>query len=545
MRWSSRVLVLVSAIAGHASCSARVTETFELQLTELEAGFVVLGRADGAAEQVSEPFGVSAGQLSFGALPKLKLAEDGQSAVLLALDLQALERAVPGFYPDLVKNLRAVIEPPPEIDHSVFSMEDLTLRVPLPADLEIFAIDYRGSGALLPFEGDRAALLGSLSLVVPIDPERCRIPGLEPLTAFTDRVQVPPFAGREGSEYQNFDQLVAIDRHTVLARTNHSVRLLRRGQSPGGDSEVTSSSAGTVLYRDIFYSADTSEIKWFGIALDRPMLADGTYRVLLAGAEHRLSAPDVVVGVLYELIVTAEAIQNVRVISEYPEALLAVAIDADGTAILAGQLGNVFLLYRDGRTENLPRIFSTAYAPSPLLGTGDPAHPWAIGSTGVIYLYDQAAGVWDDFTIPFATGLKPVDVDALVTARAEDGRTELWASGASGVLLRKLGEEPWRIVDLVMPPRFERCATGGDYPRMYFDGHLDAMVVAGEYLLLTVRGCTALMQVRRRDQCVALLEEADRPLGLVYNRDVQAMSFIDGAVVAGGERGVLLSSARE
>lgn len=529
------------------ACSARITDTFDLPLADMEAGFVALGReADGGAERVSEVFGVSSGALSFGALPNLQLSGADQTALLVVLDIEDVERAAPGFYPDQIKNLRAVVMAPPGTDKSVFSMEEQTLRIGLPAGTEVFAIDYRNSGALVPFEGDRRILFSSLSLIVPIDPERCRIPDLPPLAAFTEKVlNPPPYAPRDmPAGYINFDQLKAVDRDTVLARTSYSVRMLKRGQS-------TTSTVGVIYPKDL--DAADKEMKFFNIDIDRTPRADGTYRVLVGGAEHLDPNAPFASGFVYELSVTSEGIVGSKLVDKFADAILGVAIDPQGKALLVGQLGNFYVLERDNTwTRELPVITSQNYAPNAFLATGDTTHPWAIGSTGVIYLFDDRSLTWEIFDIPLTffsdvlgvPGVKSIDVDALASARAEDGRLELWASGSAGALLRKVGDEPWRIIDLVKPPRFKPCASGGDYPRMYFGGHLDALAVDGEHLFVTVRGCTALLEVRRRDQCVAMLEEADMPIGLLFNRDIQAMELIDGVIMAGGEQGALLQSGR-
>jgi hypothetical protein len=266
--------------------------------------------------------------------------------------------------------------------------------------------------------------------------------------------------------------------------------------------------------------------------------------LLAADLERPMSGP--VRSYVYELLIGAAGIARIELVHTVGVGLTAVGFDDRGVALIAANDGSARLLSAENELTEITRIEGAGvpgFYPFSITWTSDQDHPWFVSGRGALYLYDARGPRWETFSIPLTTfprifgmgGDDAINFEAVGATRTSTGALELWAAGAAGAIVKRIGGGEFLPINLSMPPRYAECSAGGEYPEIFFGEHIDHLRIAGEHVLTTVRGCSAMLEIRRSDNCVSLLGVENDPVGRRLMRDLQAIDLFDGQIVLAGE----------
>lgn len=526
-------------------------------------GFFVTYDEAGVLERVTEVFGLGPGGFTFGSgsAGTLEAGEDG--AALITFPRVSLAAVVPSFDPSMERRISARLDPPPPSLRRAELGAELAVELALPrTDSRIYLPGLEGGGApLVPGAEDGAAVTDprlialarsaaqQITLVVPVDHERCGVAGGLSLEAFASTADALEPLDEAGLN-RDFIRVVRIDAERALAMSATHVILQRRGlplerlpAQPGPPGQP--GQQGSYFARADFRPPGEAPFLT-DVALDRRVTADGAMIATTLGHYHYPSGP---VTTIWELAIRGDRLQVVST-ATVPMMLRSVSIDDSGARVFAGDDGDV-MISRPGRTglDRLPSLPIPEALTSlrvRIRFTGDPDTPLLAGSGGQLHLFDAASESWRSRAVTVEElGLgragdpdEPVPtLDALLSL---DGGAELWGAGSLGALYRRRRGEDWTRVELLPPPDYSPCSRPArDYPEARITDRIDDLAGSGEHLYLSIRGCSAVIEVRRGDLCARAIGVGGAPPGPFERGDLQALGLHEGALAVAGERGLL------
>lgn len=528
-------IVLALLVAG---CSSREVVRLEIGSLEIERGFLVVVGGNNEPKYLSELFGISGGEVTFGRLPNFETDVPEDSALVVTVELSELEEKIDYFERSRIDELAVEIGGPPE--KLIYVEERRAFRHKFLDSTVVY--EFSDSGAAVEGDEDTREILNKISLLSPIEPENCGPQELGELVDFTARseLEIPPEKELR-DQYANFADTIYIDENRVLARSGLGLYLARRGERfrsvPGGYGL-----RGTAIYAEDIQKDVTSNFHYLTMTLDpRPQPLGASRAWIGAGEYNSLGLEE---GLMIGAIVTEDGVElsPEKKILERPP--LGFAHDAEGNIAVRTNSERVFVVPAMGEIIELPSLeIPFPSFPTSMIHTGDRRYPWLLGSAGRVHLYDSETNRFDMTMIPGTRG-RSVDLNGLVAARTPEGELELWAMGEGGLVVRKRGAGPWENVRLVMPPRYADCAGGGVFPDLVLEAPLDKAAAAGDHFYVTTRGCEAVLRVRRSDACVSLVKLADREIEKVSGRDLQTLDYLEGHLLVGGENLRLLTAER-
>ncbi len=485
-----------------------------------EYGFVVVRDGGGATTRTSAPFGVRDGVVTFGALPAYHLEPTEESLLLVTFPEGAVRTAVTVFDASRASELELI---PLLADLPFYESKDDFLSIALPAGTRAFQGDLG--------EPLSETELPDLALRAPIAPEQCERLDASGLVAFADQAGVIPM--QPNTSEDDFLDVDLVDAQTALGLTSRRLDLFRAGER-FVPVAVTASTSGNAFGEE---ALSTGDYLVGGYALDR---ADA--RAWFIGTLRTEGNT----GVLYELAVDSSGLSIVGTATLAETALAAITLDGDRRPIVLAHGGRVWRYGEAGVFAPMPPIHPSADGLSVSIAyTGDADLPFVASTTGELHVLDARRPTPSWTSERIATELLPVfpqehsfNATGLASSRTPTGELELWAAGTGSLLLRKVGDAPWEPFPITYPPRFAACTTAGEYPNLVTTFGFDGLRVEGEDLLLTVRKCTAALQVRRDGGCTALLRVGgvDPSFDLM---DLQALDVLGDTIIVGGEAGLL------
>jgi hypothetical protein len=496
------------ALAALAGCGDR-TVAFDLSGVALDHGQVVVLGPDGAVVARSEPFRRAGPAGPVAPLPKVVLPAgvDG-AAWLVALDAAALPALEPRFDPGAAEAV--VVEsadaPPPEPDR---------VAVALPATTRVHRLEPGGGAPSPAVTAGAAGLAGRLRLSLRVRPPECGPPpgftgfapwhadGLEPLADLRRRDDPSDRAPR-------FVGLTRVGPDRLLLATGEEVFLLRRdrapdpGRPPGAQERVP---------REALLRPGQEDLRIAALAVappgDRP---EAPREVLVALTNSPPLGPDPTWrarGVLARLWLGPDglSVDPASPLFEADDARLqAVAIDADGRAVVTGDPGLAALRPSASAAFGAPvRLRSREADDSRVaLATGDAEHPLVVATQARLHRWRASAGRWVSTEVLAVAPLRTFAVRGLAMGREPGGEPVLWASGWSG-FLASLGPRGWRQEPfLTYPPgALGECpgaVSVGDAQR--YVREINGVGVAGDRLVALIGNCGGVTLMRVADRCV-------------------------------------------
>jgi hypothetical protein len=506
-----RLAVAAALAAASFACVDRRVIDVPLDAYAFEYGFVVLLDEEGAVTRVSQPFGVEDGALTFGALPAYDLEPEEREILLLGLPAGAVASAVADFDPARANEIELTDVIPGVLPFYVNDTSALVIELP------------QGTRALRgEFEGGLADvdLPGDFVLIVPIAPESCgrfAAGGLVPFGPSQTIIPLDP-----GMQSDDFFFIDLLDESTAIGMTPRAFYLVR------------SDGTFSVIGSDGLPGPDP--YLFAGFAYDR-----GASTVWLAAVARAN-------GLLMEISVSPFELGVVDTATLANARFADVALDPEGRPMIIAEDGGFFRFEGAGRFTELARV--EGFVPDEYMhrlhATGDDQLPYLAASEGRLHVYDADRGSWVSDTIPgIWLNTYPADVafkgNGLTSTRNAAGQLELWAAGTGGLLLRRVELEPWAAVDLHYPPRFIGCSSGLlPYPDLVGSQTFDGLIADGEDLFITLRECTAMIQVRPGTNCTAVLSIGVSDPAF-YDIDLQAIAIFGDTLVLAGEDALMFT----
>ncbi len=509
---------------------------------EGDYAFVVLQDDLGMPVRVSPVFGV---REPFGELFDEPLDEEEQGFVIVSFDRPSLETEVSGFLNGRREELSAAIRRPPATPELIQSADRLAPGVwsRLPADARFVSRALEEDGApLTPIDDSR--LREQISIRVPVDAEHCRLQESEPLYAFAadDRPLEALVASIPNATSDDvvFHGLHWVDDDTLLMQLDRGVAVLHRGQPFAGPQ------ASFFLTRDdpLYDPVDPIPEVVADVAIAPSLAPDGRREIMVVGGE---SLPDELGGLYgraWRLWLSPDGTLELADTIRREGRLWSVIYLADGR-LLAGGDDAQFLQRTETGTSGFAPLFDVDIGINEdrilqMEPTASPDFPLLAGSKSRLHLFDTNLGIQTQRAE--MTGVvfsENIPWGGLATFLKEDGNLEFWGAGIRGHLFKGEAFDRIASTNLFLPPRFLPCASAGSTPAMVgFNQKIYDLVPMRSHVIAVFEGCTALVQIRRSDGCMALLlppdEEAEVTEFDLVSRgkgDQIAVGYSDGRVL--------------
>lgn len=484
---------------------------------DLEGALFFLSvEGSGAPARLEGPLVIDGGVRRCGERPEWVLGGKDGRLLVVALPLSELAGLEPHFTPAVAAEL--VLRP-------AAPAADLTRGWhPLPAFARVFEVDVV-SGALEP-----SALPSGLELFVgaPRDPEHCRPDGWSGLAPYGSELH--PLGELAPAERLIIPRVAVVDAARVLLTSGAAgLALLERGRafSPRG--------AANLLAPEDFTPAGTIGAAFVSVARAPRHLESGPARFWALLEAQRGGEP--FEGWLLELRVDAGELRPGELVPLGTGRADDLDVNLEGDVVVTGRGAPVRVLRASTRSlETVTDLGLEEHetAPRRVHWTGVAAHPLLASTLSWVHLYAPRDEGWHSTRLR-AAGEPPRWVRGLVSVPEEE---DLWISGGAGTLFRRQGSGAWTHRALSFPPRWAGCAQGTDHLRHAFE----SLTLLGEHLLLLPRGCRAILTVRRRDECVALID-ADGAVR-AHLESLVSLAVAEDQIVAVGERGALWFAER-
>ena len=483
-----------------ASCSEREVVRFDLSATGFDYGFLVLLDAGGVPLRVSDGFGVVDGAVSFGSLPAFELEAGEAAAQFVGVASADLNRAVSAFDPQRAEAITLAVGRPPVAPSIDRGGTIATLAV--PATSTVLDVDLDGGGALAA-AADHVTLM-QLTLTVPLNPDRCS--DNQAFTHFGARRDVIPLqvgtatlAGRD----RDVNDLIPLSADQVLVLARRAVAIVSRGDQPGAGryDPVGPSSILTV------YDFDQQARQTRAMALEADNDGDGVRRLIVVGDNANGD------GAIWDLALSAAGLQMIGTstiaAATRPERLWDITIDHRGRHIVTGEVGTVLVreppAVHFAPAPRLPTDKSTRI----VMATGVDARPHLAGvDDGRLFEGDLVSGLWEEHPV----GGRAESVH-LLAIDLTDNAEEVWVAGWKGLLLRRLGRDPWQTIEPAFPVAYEPCTAGGGELPKVIGGDLEGVTLDDEHAYVLSENCNAVLRLRRSDLCSSVVTLADAAVG--------------------------------
>lgn len=486
----ARAPILVAVLSAWIAAGCR-GEPVRVDLGALEGAlfFVVLGH-EGELRGIEGPLVVRSGVRAAGTRPERVLSAEEAELLVLAVPLDEVAEAVPGF--------EAQEAPRLSLRTSAEAAEDTPERWwrALPRETTVWRVE-EASGALVPSQLPEAPIL---SLGVPRDPEHCRPAAWSPLAPYAATLAPLPAPDPELVSRHRWPKVVALDEGRVAVRQRDLAIVLRSTpfvprSGPGSNVLVASEVA----------SPGTSHATFVDFAVDPRPLPEGGRRLWILSQAWLRDGHETA---LHEAHVAGDALTLVgsRVLG--PDIFDGLDVSPEGELALAARGGPISLL-RPGSEgpEPLPplTVEPAERLTTRVLWTGYPRESLLVATESRLHLYAPHTDRWIPTDLRVFVDMQ-VPIAALAAVPASE---ELWAGGGRGALYHRRGRQPWEKLALTLPPRAAACriddGTGGSESLPLLAG----LEPREELLFAAPRDCSALLAVRRSDLCVALIPRQD------------------------------------
>lgn len=524
------------AAAGWAAiaCAGSETSNVELLGLNLDYGFLVILDGDGNPTRLTAPFGIEGDRLIFGSLPVITFVGGESSFVLVGFDDTDAAASAGGFQRERASEITAVLKAPPNIPQREEKAAGGVLTRGLPEGTKLF------SGALLTglirlenADQYREKILGAVTLEFPIEAEYCRIPKETLLGPFTD--QVDAFTGALSAK-PNVHQMFWLDPRRLFVATWTGVAVLEPGQplQPGSRALTLAEGMPTPIAGLRVFAGDVDP---------RTRSSTISTRALIAG-----NNPDTRLSKIWELEIRGTSIALVRE-TEQPNPIGEISILYDGRQLVSSDEGRIF--ERDPNTGALTLIYEldTFVLKEEqivhLRAVDDDRYPMIAATQGRVHLFDTQSGrfTYEELSQEGVGALDKLDFNLLQAGPNAGGALEFWAGGERDTLFRKIGAGNWERIHLQFPPRFFPCvAHDEESGALYYPGIWWKSAFTRDYIHLIPKECTAVVQVRREDLCVSVLQQDE--LDVEFTDDyLTAIDALEGHLAVGGDHGRTYRSA--
>ncbi len=477
----------------------------------LRVAFLVMVDADGHPTRFA---GITLGQTNTA--PLAMQALPGESgAVLLEISADSLSSYDARFDPARIAEVTLELAAPPGAPTAFRDNDELLIRAPIPPGVWQMA-----------FTSDTPALdLGRLTLRFPVAIDHCTNPNAGNLTPFGPQMDI--FADHPEISPRTIRNFIPLDSQHLLVQTNLALYLVERGKGIVDETVVGLDSPGSRFHLPQFLPGGILD----DVAIDP---REGPRRrVLIAvhvgddrGIEHD--------GYALQLSLSADGLRWVGTATTSPGyRYRSVAIDGQGTAMILADEGLTLLDDQPGwRRLTLPA--STGYDESrKIIATGNPDIPFMMGTRRRIHIYRRGT---DDFDTHAVEGSTEQSIHFRGFSADPEPIFDGWAAGTDGAIFRRTPLR-WRPVLLALPPRYALCAST-DRPPFALVRNGEAIVVAGQYAYLAISDCSAVVVIRRMDECASLLTDSG-PAQNVMGGYV-SLAVFNGEIFAAGHEGRLM-----
>lgn len=482
-------LILALAALG---CSRQVTMV-EIADLDGDVAFFIITNEAGRAERASETFALAEDTR----LPSAILEDGERGYVLVALDLAMVQAVVPSFDRGRITELSVEIGAPPgeptKLEPSDLIDPVVRARVPLEARLFPGAFDGDGLGAPTPVADVPA--IGDVTLVIPVDPEYCRVPNQTPLTPFA-AVERPLLDDRAPVSVR---EVRYIDDDHLLVLSLRQIWIVERG--------------GDVVHR-----VDRTELDGYG-GFDHfhdVTIEDGPdpREVLVVGGHQLMQssppgAPPTY-GKLWSFSLDTNRLTVTSTAIASDQLLRGVARHRSGAAMAGGTEGRLLSRPQAGAPFTASTLDGYYTEITKILALPDDTHPFVVASRGQFHRLDRTRNAWviEEVLQPDAV-VAPERYFWFDLALDEaDGR--MFASGTrGGIAATESRTDPWGRLPLGrFPPRFASCASSQDESGdLLFNRAILDVEVDGDYLSMAFQRCNAIAQQRLSDGCVSFLTD--------------------------------------
>ncbi len=481
-----------------ASCTQREVVPFDVAGRALEYAFLVTLDRGGVAVRVSDPFGVVDGELKFGELPSFDLADGETRAVLLGMTAADLRRSISAFDPSQPNVVELSIARPPDAPEV---KEPTKARIPVPAATEVWDVDT-ANGTVI--EGFDRAVLGQLTLTVPLDTDGCS--SNQAFTRWSATPEAIPlrvggyvFVGRG----RDVVELRVLSSTVALVLTREAIALVPRGGELDISAYEPNGPSSLLTIADL----GSSNGSVYAMALEDDDDGDGVRRVVIAGQDGGEDAAvwDVELSPAGLTPVRKPAIERTGRLGR----LWGVTIDGEGRDIATGEAGTILVREAGEEKFSVGRRISTEKSMRVVLDTKDPTEPHLIAvDDGRVFEGDAVRSSWRQAMV--GGSVQSLHIFAGAVSPTGDER---WVSSEDGLMFRSVRREPWEEIKLVLPEVYTPCSSGQGVLDRLPAGDLDSVAIDGEYLYVVSEICNAMLRVRRRDLCTSVITKGDEPVG--------------------------------
>lgn len=525
-----RGVVVAPLVALAAACSdAPRLVPIDLFEAPSGVGFLVVYRQ---GELVSEagPFGVEDGELSFGALPQVRLQPEDR-VVVLVVPTAAIEAAVPGFTSDDLPATRLVhfAATPAAVQTDGQVMEELAL----PAATRFWQADASGRVGAVGADavGD---LVGGRGVRVFYDPESCRPPGTGVLTPYGG-LSDPLAAARVEVFGASLVDVHILDERHLLTWGDGALVLVTRGEA------LTEADWSAPPPRALFVGTDFMAQRFRfvdidAVAVDPTSPPEARRALVIAADTDNLTEPELAISALAWVHITQDGLTITETATVVDTHLRDVDFAPDGSWLAVGDYGRAYF----GGPGPGAAVTATQYGDDQSgearrgAWTPDPTRPWVVSARSAFYTYFSTLGRWVAQPV---RGKVDENLHFVALGAAEAaGQVEIWSGGAGGLLYASRGGSEFEFVSPRTPPRLGACSQQLGTPRPLYVQDVNDVAFADGRVFILSDDCTAIMQVRLHDGCTSLLTLEGTEI-LAANRILRGMDIADGALVAVGRDG--------
>lgn len=413
--------------------------------------------------------------------------------------------------------LEVGLTPPPETARLVAHDEGVVAELHLPETAPVLAAD----DGRVASEAERDALLGALTLSLPLELEPCRtepLPVLRPYGARADLL--------EDSAWQHrWLQLQPVEQG-VLALGATAIYLVHPGESFDGYDDRARDQRAPGRTVALFGIDRNAQLARFALGAEnggeRPLVAVGVTAV-----------GDQEVGAAWRFVLSPAGLRYAGTATRTDSGRLNdVSFDGEGTLLMVGESDTLLIqrpqgpLLRKPAPGLAPQSFRRVLAGAPAV----PRHLLVTGG-GRFYFGDAVSAQWSD-PQRVLMGLE----DVLDAAAAQQ---ELWASGNG---LARFADGRWIEVLPSYTPGLAACGELAPGGHLALGSERVDLDVGQGFVYVSARDCDRLLRVRASDGCGSALSPwTEVQASSAAAAPPYALRADQGRLYVGGAHGLLLA----
>lgn len=501
-----RLFLIIASLLGCGEESLPV----DISGVDYDVGFVVLYPAgEGQPLRVTPTFGPG-----FGERPALTLEEQERRFIFVAMRRDELP---PSFVFDRVSETDAVLEEPPAnlLFEGTDTTERMRARLRVPGAVQLLTADLDADRSLRTIDEGEFDFFDRVTLRLPVDPEYCHNSGQTDLRHFAATAN--PILTLIPTYRTDFRSAIWIDEDRVVISAFSTLFLLQR------DQPITSTTSGPGVWNvtDAADHAVRDSIRSLAVGPER---ADGSVEIVAVGGEgvpFGESRP-ADWGRVYFLQLDGDRFSETRPAIRTPNELYrSAAFTPDGRLWIGARGGRVFLRETETSSVSLVEDLPVRDQLDPIyrmIATGDAEFPLMASTKARVHVLDEDEWLSIPLERDGILGAESIEFRGLGFVRTEAG-PDFWAAGSRGQIARKTPVRDWYLLEnegeeLVFPPRFEPCASSRNPGEpLTFNKEIWSTATDGDYTFMGFENCTAIVAVRRDDQCVSMVPREGEPVG--------------------------------